>query len=579
MLCISLAGSQEKKPEAKKEAAQSGKGAVRLSDARMEITWTIDRLEKGPSGSIGTCESSCQGKKHERHSECDASCDVPCCFAAMTHKRELFSFAEATAYADAEEEKKLRKHFLDFGVPTSITMEGALAILCDGVVKGSGKTWLKPIEAKCWNKDPCSSSRATFRLVRWTVKIEYELAYDKTKNGEVVSTEHGPKGVVHVTFLTNPADDDDRTLTYEAPVVNCRCEVTQKKPEKTATNRPEDEYAHIGTGPSDRPVTGGDIAHMVTNIDVPDMNSATLTFAETSERIHFPAGWELECVDGSAQDVEILDSMTILAAAGSGPSNGATTKTVRVLCLNMHKDMPKSGVKYRLVPPRSAALQRLAMDMENTMTMGPSLQVRLWIASGNQTLDEMRKILFPKPNERIYLSQLYAAAKIGAIDVADPAIRKLLDPALLLGEGADPQAASWLLTQLLLIDAPSTTRWIKANAANFSTSFVTGDAAARAKFVAKLARSAARTKGGLSAAAHLLELAAPTEKRQLLAETEDAAIASLALTNTDDNDGAKLMLQWLAKQKTTYARVAAQNVDPDLSKEVLSLARSIADAK
>src|SRR5579871_4363791 len=250
-------GHGQEKKEEKKEAPKTGKGTVYLSDVKMAYTWTIESESEGPLHSIFECDNPCQGKKHAKHEDCDLTCDGKC---GAIHQHEPYILVESNDLKDVDEkgakpkkgnDAQMGADFSSFGVAGAVTASETAREIFQGLVRDCGKKWDKPIKVDHFNKTPCSSQKASIHYRRWVVSIDYELLYTK-KEGDKTTVEHGPKRKLWWEFTVEPSNDDDRTLTYADPVIDCRCEVKQTKNHDMSFDGWQDEYAHIGAGPDVR---------------------------------------------------------------------------------------------------------------------------------------------------------------------------------------------------------------------------------------------------------------------------------------------------------------------------------------
>lgn len=96
---------------------ESGSGEIHLEGAKMRFTWTVQHKEKTERVPLFSCERVCEGKKHSKHDDCDASCDRKCDSAGGVHGWKL-GLSDLNAIVDLAEEGNeppKRPHILTMG--------------------------------------------------------------------------------------------------------------------------------------------------------------------------------------------------------------------------------------------------------------------------------------------------------------------------------------------------------------------------------------------------------------------------------------------------------------------------------
>src|SRR5688572_26720721 len=267
------------------------------------------------------CSNPCKGKKHAKHSECDKSCDDKCP-AGSSHRRWLSaSYSELAKEGNGPPAKShgdtLDAEYTKFGLPG--TIRGQTTLDANGVFGTYGYFPTPSVTSndEHWNQSPCSNSAKIYKGARFIVDVEYSLSETDDKR----KINQGPKGTLRYSVVI-PIDGTGTFTT--PPVVNCKCEQTQTAPAvgeqpghgsipgRTPTGG---DYAWVEQNGMRRPLTGGDVGHLISSISVPNMNEAFFTPnpAPWGPAL-IPAGWELECIDGSGQDVQLQEDLMIMAA-------------------------------------------------------------------------------------------------------------------------------------------------------------------------------------------------------------------------------------------------------------------------
>jgi len=323
-------------------------------------------------------------------------------------------------------------------------------------------------------RPPCSSRTAFIAAKAYIVTAEFDI-YERGPNFE--RKKDGPKFTLRFRVLI----PDSKKHRFGDPVVACKCEVKQE-PKKEVGVIPgwdaegEGEYAWVDDGNGRRTITGSDLEVMVTNISCDGMTEADVTCAG---QLFIPAGWELDSVDGKAQDVQLqedlLCAVELRGLLVSIRPEALRAHKLRTLCLEIEKPEPAPGMKYRLAPPRNPGLARLARLTRGSRFGGPWDQVRLWIASDLASYDRMAKTLVPMVGERTYARELYRASLAQAINPGDPRVLKLMEPRFLFAKAGDPDATAWLARELLRADGAALLKWIRGQKSAMNAALAEGD--------------------------------------------------------------------------------------------------------
>jgi hypothetical protein len=393
------------------------------------------------------------------------------------------------------------------------------------------KNYLEPsFQSDHWNETPCSTSTKSIKAATYIVTVQYTL-FDL--NGQVRT--EGPKGTIRYRVLIPFREP----VTIGQPEVNCRCEAAQTGPSDGHGFLPGttgEHYAYFEDTEGKRPVTGSEVAALVTNVSVSDMNNATLTYMMPwSGSLYFPAGWEFECTEGGGQDVQLADDLYFAAEAGVGTihlnlapvTSAKQSKKIRVYCTEIDKPEPRPNMKYRLVPPRNALLQRAAQITKASSFRGPWDQMRLWIATDQAKFKAIEDKLLPSPGPATYVAEMHKLAQVGAIDPYDARYLALMELPHLLAPFYEARAVEWMLGVKLAADPEKTVAWFKGQRQAISSAFESADPKATANLVGLIASVLAREGGdaGVVAALWILDVAVPEQHRSAVA---DAAAESVA---------------------------------------------------
>lgn len=432
---------------------------------------------------VGDCANTCGGKKHKTHETCDSTCDLACLVAT----RHLLTLTPEGNEFDANFENRpstgirvtLGRLLGRMGAPMIVSTDifdftRAYAINANFASEGKKEQLVETYRKvrDHWNNTPCSNQKIYATFERYRVRIEWHLYY---KEGDRI--QEGGTGTNYLK-MDVPLDGEFRLADAET---NCKCVVDPEAPTEhgyiPGTPLQNQGYAMVTESGVSRPMLWKDIPAAVAGVDVPNMNQAIFQVPENiTSTYFFPAGWELECEDGSGQDVQLQDDLMIMPRfAGEQivvniqPVSGSFAEIpIKVLCLEMTKPEPKLGMKYNLVPPKSPNLRALANIVKGSRFRGPWDQMRLWIATDQASFEEMSKVLLPMPGKGTYLKELYRTVSAGALAESHPAMEKMAKAEFLAADVFDAEAASWLVSTRLRLGQAELLKWLDSNGPTFA---------------------------------------------------------------------------------------------------------------
>lgn len=325
---------------------------------------------------------------------------------------------------------------------------------------------------------------------------------------------------------------------------------------------------------------------MVKSISCNDMNSAVITVAALpGAKVVVPAGWELQCIEGNGQDVQLQEdlevaSASLLASLKPFLPIQESQKTVRTLCLDINAPEPKPSMKYRLVPPRNPLLTRLARITRGSSFKGPLDQVRLWIATDYASHASIAKVLLPPPREAQYLRELYRAASVDAVNPFDPRAQNLLEDRFALAEGGDPSALRWFVDTKLASGSVTFIPWLEQQRDLVAKLFTAGPPEADIAHLSAICGTLARS-GRLDAvrAAISVVRAVPIEHRAEMYKAYGTLEIGQVLGYTKDESLATMLLDWLESDKPPFAGGMGANVNSALPDSIKSRAKALYTVK
>lgn len=560
-----------------------GSKTMRFYGGEIRFSFTKESEKEPGAARANECINTCEGKKHGKHESCDLSCDVRCVEVfGPDFKHSLSIDNNFEEVADDGVSRPARSHTTtigqDFdrgGLPEIVSPSNLLLAIKLAITSELPNP--KRLRVACWNTVPCSSSVMMGKTRRAVYRADYVI-WLRQDDGTMTE---GPKRTLR--FLVESPQEQEKPEDFQPriPTVSCKCEILQEPPKETGFLPGyigDDEYALLDEDGTKRTLTGKVIASTVTDIVVHDMNRATFTVAAGPyRRVDIPAGWELECTRGGGQNTQLQENLSIIVMPW--PQTIQVTLapvTLRVLCLQIDKPEPTPDMTYRLVPPTSPGLARLARHVRGSSFRGPWDQTRLWIATDFASHKKISEVLFPPPSKAMYLREMHLAARLHAVHTDDPRLQKIMELELLAQEKNDPEAAAWLLSSKLRENAKATTDWIRTHARDFHAIY--SDAGAP-NYMARLARAALETLGdaGANVAATLLVECVPEQHRKTTADSENAGYAKAFFGATTDAAAAGRMLDWLEKAMPSDVRSVALNIADSLPANLKSRAAKLTE--
>jgi hypothetical protein len=549
----------------------------------VSVTYTYTR-EDDTSVPLFSCVRECEGGKHAKHDECDLSCDKACPARTLSgDPGHLTSFGgRVTELGPNGDDAPPRPHseqldraYERFQFPSTWRSRTILARLTNLLTR-TPNFYIEPTyRSTHWNETPCSTSTRSVKCATYTVTVQYTL-YDD----EGGKRTEGPKGTLRYHVLI-PIHSE---VTNSAPEINCKCERKQEGPSDGhgfLWQPKGEQYAYYRDESGERPVTGTDVASLVTNVTVHDMNNATLTYMTSwMGEVFFPAGWEFECEEGGGQGVQLVDDLRFMAFPGLGQIELSLApawslredKKVRVMCTQIDKPEPRPDMKYRLVPPRNALLSRAAQITKVSNFRGPWDQMRLWIASDQASYDKVADTLVLAPGPGSYVTALHELSRAGAIDPFDARYLALMKLEHLLEPNGDRAAIEWVLVTKLTGDRERTLAEVKRLGPSIERMFGSPTAADQLGLIATMMA----TNGAAAEALWILKSAVPEVHRAQVAAL--AGGVTMALADVTDPSLAGEILDWVEAQRPVSATPGLMAVNPGLPEPVRLRALELAKA-
>lgn len=560
----------------------------------LDLKYTFTQGENTTQVELAVCENKCEGGKHAKHSDCDASCDKPCNTQKVHHAYLAPVFTplapDGTPMAKDAYLRQMNRVLTQERLPhRAESVFGDIKGLTDRGNKFDKLKWIG-MDVPCWNTEHCSASQGWVEAEVHSLTVQYQFASDPDWSGPEPEKKGGSGTLRFTVALPKP-----NLQAPSPPEPNCRCQPpTPAEPPKETGMIPgnfgDGEYAHVDQGGKKRVITGTELASVVKNVVCNDMNTAAITVAAMPDaKVVVPAGWELECIEGNGQNVQLQEDLeipmsvqqqTLLVSLNPLSRRLDTTKTLRTLCLEIDAPEPRPGMKYRLVPPSSRVLSRLARITRRSSFKGPLDQVRLWIATDFASHAKIGKVLFPPPREAQYLREMWRAAGVGAINPFDLRIQSLMEEKLLLAEGGDPAAVLWCAEAKLKAGNKALIPWLAAQKDTVAKLFAEGPPEADVAIIGALcgALTADGTVESIRAAIALIR-AVPEANKPLLYKSVDVLSVAEPLASMSNEAIATVVLEWLETDKPPFSMAIGANVNPALPDSIKSRAKALARGK
>ncbi len=555
--------------------------------SHLVLTWTTAKSADVEWRPILYCVNKCKGKIHSKHEECDLSCDDKCPDGPIPGQKPHKAWLESgwkdskdgfNGSPDQSNASKLGDVFSKEGMPGAASPSQLVGGFLKGRVEFGNRG---PKESDHvftydhFNKTPCSSRTLEMAYVNYNVTVDYDLSNTEKVDG-VYKTGPSVKGRFYF-ILQYP---DKTQVRVSEPTVSCQCERVQYRKGYLPIANDIDQFAFVLNNDMKRPVTAMDITSTVSNVVANDMNTASFTLMPPAVgELHIPAGWELQCVDGTGQNLQLQEDLDLRFGWNlfAGPGEIMPPKTVRVMCLEITKPEPRPDMKYVLVPPGNPLLARLSAITKAARVRGPWDQMRLWIATDAAPYEKIAKTLIPAPGPGTYVREMYRAASVGAISPYEPRFAAIMDPKLLLAKNYDPVAVRWFLAAKLRNEPSETLAWFaRATTADWTQVLDRGTPKEDETLVGLLVAGLGADGGveGVKAAVNLMGNLPEAHRSEII---ESAAVKEMVLSVmvSADAETASTLLDWLVAAKPSYAVRAARAVDPRLPESVLAKGNSL----
>lgn len=438
------------------------------------VTWIYTSAGLADEDFVQICDNRCLGATHTKHEDCNKFCDRVC--QKLQHD---FNFnAESFDFGVGRFVNAFNKDGGSFGVKGDLSKFGSDVAkqvdftMHDGRYKISEKV-------KCWNNDPCTNSEKGYYGKAIDVTVSYQ--FYKIENGAdgKPKTTQGPSN--RMKLRTYDVPDISEPLEAKYPV--CFCERMKLPPTKTAFQWTGGIY--YGETPGSEVVPASALKNYNFEMTFDSMNSFTVKGSNMTSMpvtLYVMPGTECEPSDSGYQTMMttekiVLELKPFASTAVTAPMSLASGSGLEIfaegygVCLNMLKKEPDSSVKYKPLTVSTTELRRLAKYASKERFKGPWTQTRFWIVTDNATLDEIGKVLRPRPTEGMYLRSLYQAATVARLDFTTEARRRCLEPKFIAGATATKEGTLWFVQQMAKIDAKGLSSWIDSNPDSFKPLF------------------------------------------------------------------------------------------------------------
>lgn len=395
------------------------------------------------------CDSTCNGKKHNNHAECDNSCDEKC---TDKHTVKLEGRAD-----------QLRDNMNDM-TKTSGTKARAIGM------PGGPSNWssatskaLKQIEAAAKAdkveftvdhfSSPCSLGERKYGLDVDTVKVRGEFwkvgfvmaSGIRTPINQMVDSHEGTVMMVYKTRRT-PLEEGSRA--------NCKCSgAIEEAPAKPIGRVPT--YSGLGWRqpdgtvviPDEKKVKVGCYGKSLTQAEIRIENTSgkayEITIQPGTKLVPSESGTQImTCVGNQTATVAAAGITTLWVSLRPQPSLLTLALPFNVACTEMAKKEPSEKTIFKIVAPNDPVLSRIAAIEDRGFMQSAMAQGRIWIYTDSATREQINKKLLPGLTDGMYLNALHGLYKAG-VDLTLAKYKTVLDPTLLAAPTASKDATFW----------------------------------------------------------------------------------------------------------------------------------------
>ncbi|MBS1700803.1 MAG: hypothetical protein JST12_04015 [Armatimonadetes bacterium] len=447
--------------------------SVDMNHSYLEFKWTY--VDKGPMLDYDfdvACINRCNGEKHFDHKFCDLSCDSPCTMGVHQFESTPIVFQDDEQSAIREVNQGAKQ----FGF--SVDTGGGVDAVDQQIRNTIKSTYYVHEQFSCWNHAPCSTSFKGYFCRLISAKLTYQFyRLESDATGREVKVSGPEKTVDLVSYRVA-----DKTAPFLDSVTRCLCDVVKEGIPKEHAYRTGGLFEEEGNQSA---YAMKDVGKFGVTVSFASMNSFTMT---ASNPTNMPVTLVLE--PGTICTPDKSDQQTMCTTKRVELSlmpKGSGTVTVPFgpmvfdpsyesadgygACINMHKKMPDGTAKYTLSLSDNPAIVQLADFASHELIQGPWTQTRFWIVSDHASLDEVRKVLLPRPTEGIYVRGLYDIASHTDVDLTDKAYRKCMEPRLIVGSTISRDGTAWFVRTMAKIDAKGFGDWVTKNAKAFAPLF------------------------------------------------------------------------------------------------------------
>ncbi|GEM_PF-3090697 len=550
----------------------------------VHITWTWQlQPEAAPLVVDGTCQRKCVVKKHFTHTQCDSSCDTRC------EENHVIEGQAVVYWSDNFTETTMAQAGRMFGIGDELIKAVNAGALNESKMYEyvDNPNLIPKVKVPHWHDQPCGWSGKKAATVYYIFNLESKFyRFVKLDDGSETRTA-GPVGVNRLIVKI----PDMTKLSNSDPWTSCLCEVARKvdiedKEVGMAVPPPVEESAVVCTDSDGKMVACSDqqIKDMDIEVVCNDMNHAVVTCgnmpAECTE-VSIPAGYEFDCVDGSAQDTQLLQDLKFQHAVPPPPppvfASLAPVAVPRMVaevslnaltaCLEIEKKEPNKKLRYRLRPPSNLKRLLSARFAAKAPRRGLQDQVRTWIVTDNATIAQMEKVLVPAPSNAMYMRELRNARKIGAIDFSNKKAIAMYDSELLSTPGVDEETLKSFWDVKSRYDREGTFKWIMTLGGKSFAEWY--DQTAEGPTSKRLGELISGLCGwgddGIMAAAELLVAKELDPHRATVSGIPEANMIASRLTSKCDGKLAEAIVRAIEKNSLPGAQFALLNADKSLS--------------